>query len=240
MTPNQIIGKAKKRVRTNTSNLDWNGFYEDVIDEIFSKKTWKFAKREINYIHPQQTFEYTFNATPDELALNKIASAYYARSYADVGGVIVPTTGSVDHLDYSPYTTFNKYNPDHTLDGYPELLTLIRDNDGTNGMQIGLFRRPVADVAVWIYGDFIPSYTINDNPMPILPKQFHRIVVDGVIHYAAEENGQEKLSIISRKRFELGLSELDDWDRTNPIYKPQFQPYDRSRVRRAPRYPDNY
>lgn len=241
MTPNQILTKAKKRVRTNTANLDWTGFYEDVIDEIFSKKPWKFARREINYIHPQQTFEKTFDADATELSLNKLVSAYYTLSYITGGmGPPVPTAGSSKNLEYIPYYEFNRYYPDHTLDGYPDYITIIKDNDGLNGMQIGIFRRPVSDAAIWIYGDFIPTYVINDTPMPILPKQFHRIVTYGVIAYAAEENGQDSLSNKAYAKFTKGLIELDEWDRMNPIYKPVFQPYDNTIIRKGPRFPYNY
>ena len=241
MTPNQILTKAKKRVRTNTSNLDWEGFYADTIDEIFSYKPWRFARREINYIHPQQTFEYQMNHSADELALNKLISMYYSSQYViDGGGAIIASSGSFRPLEYMPYTTLNELYPDHQIDGYPELITLIMDNDGTNGMQIGLLRRPVADIAVWIYGDFIPSYTINDSPMPILPKQFHRLVVHGVVHQAAEESGLEKLAAKHLAMFERVILQMDEWDRSNPIYKPQFQPYERSVIRKGPRFPDNY
>lgn len=241
MTPNQILTRAKRRVKTNTSNLDWEAFYEIVIDEIFRKKPWRFARREINYVHFQQVFEKTFDDDSEELALTHIVSAYYARSYALGGsGELIPVTGTVHPLTYCPYIIFNQYNPDHTLDGYPELITIIRDNDGTNGMQIGIFRRPVSDMPIWIYGDFIPSYNIDDNPMPILPKQFHSMVIDGVIHYAAEENGQEKLSNRARQRFDLAMGQLDDWDRMNPIYQPRFQPYNNQFNLKHPRFPDNY
>lgn len=241
MTPNQIITKAKKRVRTNTANLDWPGFYEDVIDEIFSKKPWRFARKEINYIHPQQTFEKTFNADSTELSLNHIISAYYTLSFASGGlGPPVAQTGTSRELEYIPYIELNKYHPDHMIDGYPDYITIIRDSDNVSGMQIGIYRRPVSDAAIWVYGDFIPSYVINDNPMPILPKQFHRIVVYGVVAYAAEENGQDQLSNKAYAKFSKGLAELDDWDRTNPIYKPAFQPYDRDVIRKGPRFPYNY
>src|SRR6185312_5533279 len=214
MTPNQIISRAKAKLRTNTSNIEWDMLFAEAIDIIFGEKPWKFARREINYIHSQQTFEKQFSDTSDELALNKIASAYYATSYAVVGGAVVPTGGTVKNLEYCPYATFNRLNPDHTLNGNPDILTIIRDNDGTNGMQIGIFRRPVADISIWIYGDFIPSYTINDNPLPILPLQFHRLVYYIIVHLAAIETGQDKLAGWGEKMYAGGLVKLDNWDRS--------------------------
>lgn len=241
MTPNQIITKAKKRVRTNTTNLDWSGFFEDTIDEIFGKKPWRFARKEINYIHPQSTFDKIFNADAVELSLNHIISAYYTLSFAPGGGgQPVAQTGTSRELEYIPYIELNKYHPDHMIDGYPDYLTIIQDSDNVSGMHIGIYRRPVSDCAIWIYGDFIPSYTINDNPMPILPKQFHRIVVERIVSFAAEENGQDALMGRAYNKFLKGMEDLDNWDRTNPVYKPAFQPYDRDVVRKGPRFPYNY
>lgn len=241
MSPNQILTRAKGRIRTNTANLPWNDFFEMAIDDIFRKNVWRFSRQELNYIHPQQTFEYIFNHDSTELSLNKLVSAYYARDHTlDGGGVPIPVSGTVFPLDYCPYAIFNSYNPDHTLDGYPDNIVLIRDNDGTNGMQIGIFRRPVQDIPIWIYGDFIPSYTIDSNPLPILPKQFHNMVLDRVIYYAAEENGQEKLSLKAKARFDEAMIDLDNWDRRNPIYRPRFQPYTEGTFLKRPRWPDNY
>jgi hypothetical protein len=240
-TPNEIILKAQKKVKTKTTGIDWNSLYAEIIDEIFTFKPWRFARKEINYTQPQQTFDYQFNHTPEELALNKPISAYYTLQFAiGGGGTPTPTSNTSHELVYYPYSDFISDFPDHSLPGMPKYITIITDNDGTNGLHIGTYPQPTSDMATWIYGDFIPSYTINDLQMPILPVQFHSVVSYGIIREAADELGQETLSMKYGQRFSLGIARMDDWDRRNPIYKPRLKPYGGSSIRKGPFLPPNY
>lgn len=240
MTPNQVLTRAKKRLRDSSSGLDWSGFYQDAIDEIFSLKEWRFARREINYVHPASTFEYQLNHDADEKALNKLISAYCTTSYALVGGIPIPSAGTAVPLAYYPYAAFLRDFPDHVTDGLPQYITEIVRNDGTNGGTIALYYRPNADAAVWLYGDFIPSYVVDDNPIPVLPRQFHRILIDKVVEMAAEEKGMEKMSAKAESRFNKGILQLDTWDSSQPIYRPQYQPYRGLSTNKFLRYPPNY
>lgn len=225
MTPNEIILKAQKRVGTQTLNIDWNGFYGIVIDEIFTEKEWRFARREINVIHFQGLFDKQFNAGSDEISLNKPITVFATSQFALVGGVPIPAGGTVYELEYMPYSTFIQEYPDHTQPGLPLVYTILADNDGISGIHWGVYPIPSDDMALWVWGDFIPAYTIDNNPMPILPKQFHRIVLDGLIMYAAEEAGKDSLSNKAERRFRYGISKLDAWDRKVPASKPRFRPY---------------
>ena len=223
MTGNEIVALAKKRLRNDSDGIDWNTHFANVIDEIFTFKTFKFSHNELAYVHSQQTFEKRFDADATELSLNKIITIYYTISYALVGGIPVPTGNSGKALTYVPYGEFLRMEPDHIRQGYPEVWTIVFENDGKSGIQIGIFPLPLADAAVWIYGEFIPSYAIDGNQLAILPRQFHRLVVDGLIYYGGEEAGQDKLSGTARRRFERGLDNLDFWDSRNPGYIPIFQ-----------------
>lgn len=240
MTPNEIIAKAQKKVKTGTSKVDWDSLYQEIIDEIFTFKPWRFARREINYVHPQQTFDYQFNHTPEEKALNKLIAVYYTLQFSiGGGGTPTATTNSAGVLKYYPYADFLNDFPDHTIPGNPRYVTIVSDNDGTNGMHIGIYNTPTSEAAIWVYGDFIPSYTIDNNPMPILPLQFHSIVSYGIIESAADELGQGKLAAKYGRRFKEGIARLDDWDRRNPIYQPRFKEATRYNYR-SPRLPGNY
>lgn len=239
MTPNEIIVLAQKRVKDSSTNLDWNMFYRIVIDEIFSEKVWKFARKELNYIHPASVSNKVFNATATEKALNEIIEIRFTTSYTVVGGVPQPGAGTVEILDYLTPSEFREQYLDNLSPGKPECYTVLMDNDGTNGMTIAIGPIPNASTAIFIDGDFIPSYTINSSPMPILPVQFHRMVIDGIIHYAAEEKGQIRMSATSRARFERALARLDLWDIRNSKHRPVLKSYTRTR-RRGPFFPSNY
>lgn len=239
MTPNGIITLAQKRVKDSTSSLDWNSLYAMVIDEIFSEKVWKFARKELNYIHPALTVNKVFNATATEKSLNEIIEIRFTTSYTLVAGVPQPGAGTVEILDYLTVSEFRSLYLDNATPGRPMHYTKVIDNDGTNGMTIAIGPVPNASTAIWVDGDFIPSYTINSSPMPILPLQFHRMVVDGIVHLAAEEKGMERMSAISRRRFELALGKLDLWDIRNSKHRPVLKPYQRG-FRSGPFFPSNY
>lgn len=245
MTGNQIITRAKKRMKDSASGVDWSGFFADAIDEIFSVKEWRFARGEINYIHPQATFEYQLNASANEKAISKMISAYCATSFTLIGGTVVPSAGSCYPLSYYPYAEFIRDFPDHSItpNGIPRYITEIVRNDGTNGSTIGLYPMPTSDTAVWIYSDLIPSYNIDDNPLPVLPRQFHRMVIDKVVELAAEEKGLDGMSKRAEGRFAKALAQLDIWDGSQPIYKPRYQPARTNFLQGGPkgvRYPDNF
>lgn len=238
MTGNLIKSLAQKRVRDSSSNVDWDSLFAVVIDEIFTHAPWKFARLEISYIHPQN-FEYRFDHDPTELALNKIYSCRMSTSYTIVAGVPVPASNNSLDLPFMPYKDFVNEFPDHVDFGDPEVFTTIEENDGIRGMQIGLYRIPSNDVAVWIFGEFMPSYTIDANEVAILPKQFHRLIIDGLVHYAAEELAKERLAISARARFELGKKQLEQWDLRNPAFHPIRKPYTRS-YGKGPFFPSNF
>lgn len=238
MTGNVIKGLAQKRVRDTSTNVDWDNLFRIVIDEIFTHATWRFARLEISYVHPQN-FEYRFNHDATELALNKIYSARMTTSYTLVAGVPVPVTNTALDLVYLPYKDFVNEFPDHIDKGDPEVFTIIEENDGIRGMQIGLYRVPSSDAAVWIFGEFMPSYTIGASEIAILPKQFHRLIIDGLVHYAAEELAKERLAVSARARFELGKRQLETWDLRNPAFHPIRKPYTRT-TGKGPFFPGNF
>lgn len=240
MTGNGIVTLAKSKVKDALSSFDWNTYFAMVIDEIFSAKEWRFARQEMNYIHSASTFEYQMSTTVTEKALNKLIGAYYTTAYTLVLGVPVPTANTSQPLEYWPYSDFIRAYPDHQTDGQPDTITEIIANDGTNGMKIGLYPRPSSDAAVWIYGDFKPSYTIDGNPLPILPLQFHRLVYLGLVREAADDKGRDKLYAKAARDFDKVMGELDDWDRRQPIYRPRFQEYTSSPIRKRPFYPSNF
>ena len=245
MTGNQIITRAKKRLKDSASGVDWSGFFADAIDEIFSAKEWRFARGEINYIHPQNSFEYQLNNSASETSINKLISAYCATSYTLLGGIPVPTAGSCYPLSYYPYAEFVRDFPDHSITppGIPRFITEIVRNDGTNGSIIGLHPLPTSDTAVWLYSDLIPSYNIDDSPLAVLPRQFHRMVIDKIVELAAEEKGVDGMSKRAEGRFAKAMAQLDIWDGSQPIYKPRYQPARSLGMFGGPkgvRYPDNY
>jgi hypothetical protein len=239
VSPNQIIALAQKRVKDSSSNLDWNAFYAMVIDEIFSEKIWKFARNELIYIHSAAIANKVFNATVLEKALNKIIQMRFTTSYTLVGGIPQPASGTVGTIKYLPVSQFRDLYLDNLPPGQPLHYTILVDNDGTNGMTIALGPVPNASAAIWIDGDFIPSYTINSSPMPILPLQFHRMVLDGVIKYAADEKGMEAIEAKAERRFNIALAKLDLWDIRNTKNRPVLQPYNQS-IRKGPFFPSNF
>ena len=251
MTPEGIITAAKKRSKDTTSNLDWNLFFQITIDRIFGYRVWKFATNEFNYIHSVGVAEKTFSATATERALNHIRSIRLTTSYTDVLGIPVPASGTAHTLDVvTPQEFFARY-PDNVVEGEPQIATIRVNNDGTNGMQISIAPLPNIDSAVWVFGDFIPAYTIDTNPMPILPLQFHWLVVDGVASLACEELGKPALSgRLSERVWGVetggrvvrrgGIHTLEDWDRKNPAHKPRLSSDRRYDSFRGPSLPENF
>lgn len=239
MTGNEILSLAKKRVKSTNTQVEWAKFYAMVIDEIFSERQWKFARQTLYYIHGASTFEKIFNETTIEKSLSGIINVVMTSNFAIVGGVPIPVSNTGRDLVYYPYQDFLHDFPVQTEDGDPLYFTIINTNDGLNGMQIGIYPRPVQESAVWVHGDFIPAYVISDDEMPILPKQFHRMVVDGVIRYAAEELDLPKISRPAESRFLIALEKLKKWDNRNHAYFPIRKPYAQI-SRKGPAFPTNY
>lgn len=239
MTGNEIVTLAKKRIQDTSNSVDWNSLFAMTIDEIFTEKRWRFARQELNYIHPQSVGDYQFNTTPTELALNRILEMRVTTSYTIVMGVPIPVANTQTIIDYLPMPEFRELYLDNIVEGTPLHFTIVTDNDGTNGMHIVVGPAPNTDAAIWIDGDFIPSYSIDANPMPILPKQFHRMVVDGIVHLAAEERDLPKKSAVARRRFEVALAKLDLWDVRNSKHNPVLKPYSRT-PRRGPFFPAEF
>lgn len=238
MTPNEIITIAKKRLKNFSSSIDWDTLYGIVIDDIFTRKQWKFAQGELNYIHFQSTFDKEFKDTAAEKALMKIKSVRVSTNYAP-GPIPLGNIGRP--LEYIPMQRFMSLYPDHNIEGIPYCFTEITGGDGTNGMHIGLYYVPNSDVAVWVIGDFIPAYVINDNPMPILPLQFHRIVSFGLIMHGADEAGQDKLSARAERWYETGLARMDTWDIKNGVYHmKRLSDEGDGYFRTGPFFPENY
>lgn len=50
MSPDQIISLAQKKMKQSASTIDWNSYYAIVIDDIFTRKQWKFAQVSSGYI----------------------------------------------------------------------------------------------------------------------------------------------------------------------------------------------
>ena len=245
MTGNTAKTLAQARVKnTNTTNYDWNSFFGFVTDEVFSAREWRFARKQLNYIHPQQTFEKTFNLTTTEKSLNKVISLRYTSSYTIVMGVPVPVSNSSYELDFKPLQEFMYWYPDQITAGDPFCYTELHGNDGTNGMQIGIYYLPTTDIAVWIDGIFIPSYDINTQGnlvIPILPVQFHRLYVYGMASLAASQAGQDRLFGTERKLFELTLNQLVRYDAANPKHKLFRRSIEDSNLeRKGPFFPANF
>lgn len=241
MSPNEIITVAKKRIKNSGSAIDWNSLYAMIIDDIFTRKTWKFAQGELNYIHSQNLFEKQFNDDMVELSLSKIKSIRLTTSYTIGGGVPVPVPNTTRELDYEPLQRFMYLYPDQTIQGIPFVYTELFENDGTSGKKIGVYYLPSSDASVWVHGDFIPTYTINSAPMPILPIQFHRLVSYGLIMHAADEMGQDKLSAKAEKWFEMGIARMDIWDTRNGKYHmTKMSEEGPLPPRKGPFFPENY
>lgn len=220
MTPNLIISLAQKRVKNSSDNVLWNDIFGIVMNDIFTDNPgFKFARGEFNYIHSQSTFEKIFDDDAVQLALNKIINIRYTTSYTLFGGIPIPTANSTNPLIFKPLQEFREDFPDEQLDGTPEWWTEVDPGDGSTGMQIGIFRRPTVDAAVWVDGYFIPTYVIGATELPFLPKQFHSMVIDGIAGYAAEELGMAALSTTNFKRFQYKLAKLKLWDSHNPSHK---------------------
>lgn len=239
MTGNLIKTLTQRRVGTATTKIDWNSLFAIGVDEIFTHRTWRFARKQINYIHQQGVFEKTFNGDAVELALNKPISVSMTTSYSIVGGAPVPVAGTALDLGYVTYRDFVRYIPEQTQSGTPECWTEIVTADGTNGLQIGLFPVPDADAAVWVWGDFKPVINLDGNQIPILPMQFHRLLLWFCISETAEEAGKTKLADRNRVKFLNGLAKLEEWDCTQPAYEPIRRPYNFG-SRLGPIFPSNF
>ena len=240
LTPNKITTAAKKRVKDTTNNLDWALFFQIAIDKIFGSRSWKFATSELNYIHSVGVAEKTFSATATERALNHIRSIRLTTSYTDVGGLPVPASGTAHPLEVvSPQEFFERY-PDNVVEGEPCLATIRVANDGTNGMQISIAPLPNIDSAVWVFGDFIPAYTINDSALPILPSQFHWLMIEAMVALAAEELGKPRTMATSEIRFARGLLSLEEWDKKNSAHKPRLHSSRGNGAFRGPLLPENF
>lgn len=222
MTPNEMITLAKKRVKDAT--VDWPSLYQFAINKIFTKRPFKFARGEINYTHLQHTYDKSFNNTTTEKCLDKIISARGTTSFSiGPGGVPTPVSNTAIPLEYIPIQKFLLDHPDPVQEGIPFCYTVISDNDGTTGLHIGLYYIPTSDFTVWITGQFKPQYAIDNNPMLVLPDQFHDMPVDWMIHLGAEEAGKTKLSTSAKVRFDERMLELITWDRTVPDYHPKMR-----------------
>lgn len=239
MTGNQVKTLVQRRVRDSTTNILWDLLFNMAVDRIFTKRIFKFSRTTLNYIHPQSTFEKTFDGDPTELSLVKIINCTMTTSFSMVGGVPTPASNSAIDLDFVPYHDFVREYPDQLTDGTPSVFTEIRGSDGSTGMQIGIYERPNADAAVWIYGDFIPFIGINDDPIPILPNQFHDLIFEGVLAQAAEEAGKERLCAKAEYRFARRLNELIEWDSRQPSHHPVLHRYGGAR-RSGPFFPGNF
>ena len=230
MTGDGIITMAKKRLKNASNSIDWNSIFAIVIDDLFTRKEWKFAQKTITFVQLASTFEKQFSANATEKALNHIKSIRYLSG-----------TNSRE-LDYVPMQRFRTLYPDENEGGTPELYTELLANDGTNGMKIGIYPQLGSLTTFSIDGGFIPSYIIDTNPLPILPVQFHRLVFHGVVMHAADEAGQDKLSAKAERWYEMGIDKLDTWDIKNHKYLVNRKPYDDPSLfnRRGPFYPDNF
>lgn len=241
MTPTEIINVAKKRVKNNTTGIDWNNLFAITIDDIFTRKQWKFAQSQLEYQHPASTFSYELDDNAIQLALFKIKTIGFTMSFTvGGGGELIPDANTAVELDYEPLQRFMYMYPDQIQDGTPRIYTELRGNDGTNGLMIGIYPRPSSNAAVYIRGDFKPAYTIDTNPMPILPVQFHRLVSYGIIMHAADEAGQDKLSLKAERWYEQGIDRLDTWDIRNQKYLVERKSYEDGLIRKGPYYPDNF
>lgn len=242
MTPNEVISKAQKRVKTSSGDVDWNSLYAEALDMVFSRKPggYKFARQEINYIHPQNSFNYQFNHSNTEKSLNKIISMYYTLQWTIIGGTPVPTANTCRYLKYYAYMDFLQKYPSHTVTGRPSCWTEISSADGTNGALIGIYNIPTDDIAVWVYGDFKPSYTVDANPIPILPLQFHRGLAHAVGMLAAMELGQTNTKRDLETMYNQTMAELDLYDSKNPAFQPVFEPSDVGTRIGEPSLPPNF
>jgi hypothetical protein len=239
MTGNEILALVKKRIKNTSSTIDWDSLFQIIIDDIFSREQWKFAQRQLNYIHTGNVFEKTFDADPDELALSKIKSIRVVSSLAFPGPI--PGTSTARALQYIPLQRFMDLYPEQVEVGEQWCWTELHSGDGSNGKQIGIYMLASDDFSVWIDGDFIPVINIGDSPIPILPKQFHRLVFYGVTMLAAEETGLDKLAIQSERRYEQGISLMQTWNMRMPAYWPVKRPYDSDiTTRKGPFFPSNF
>lgn len=239
MTGNEVLSLCKRKIKNNSTAVDWETYFQLVVDDIFGRKVWKFSQRQLMYIHPQNIFEKTFDADSVELSLTKINSIRCTRSFA--GNPPVPVTGTSNPLDYIPLQRFMKLYPEQT-EYFDQLCwTELHEGDGSTGKQIGIYGLSADDFAVWIDGDFIPTININDGEIPILPRQFHRLIYFGVVMHAADDNGQDKLSLRAERWYERGIDQLIDWDRRNPAFWPVKRAYDQDLpARNGPYFPSNF
>jgi hypothetical protein len=181
------------------------------------------------------------SGTPTELALNKIVSLRFTTSYSIVMGVPVPASNSSLELDFKPLQAFMYMYPDQIVDGVPECYTILHENDGLSGMQIGLYPRPFQDASVWIDGIFIPAIILDTNEIPILPVQFHRMLVFGMASMAASQAGQDALFKRERAFFDRYLADLVAWDAKNAKHIMTKQSIDYpSRDRKGPFFPGDF
>lgn len=225
MTGNKAKSLAQKRVKT-VGDIDWDDFFQMVIDDIFTRRKWSFNQLELESSISAGVATKTFAATDTELALNKIVS---------IRQLLTPA-----EFAFVPVQSFYTYVPNPTAPGVPCMFTILRGNDGLSGMKIRVWPVPTSDTILYVLGDFIPAVgTAGAAEIPILPKQFHSMVVDGMVFMAAEQMGKNELAATAEKRYERRMVHLIEWDQRNPKFHLR-RLKDGTAMRRGPFMPSNF
>lgn len=165
------------------SEAEWQAYVNDAYSEVISDRDWPFL-------------ETRSSSTVISAGTNSASLPTDVWTVLDVFN----NTDGITVLPIHGRNTAREAFPDLTATGVPQFYRLFGDT-------IEVFPSAQANTTLAL-DYFVHPAELTASDEPVFPRPFHKILVDGALAYAYDDDGNNQQAAICRARFEQGIVRL--------------------------------